>query len=122
MLRQHVERGRGQILPQQLAQLTSWLLEQEEELAALRAHCQDRWDQLDSTLSTLNRLGLSKAREPLTVKMPSWPRHGTCFLSLAFYSLQVEHDRFRDWLQAREHQAADGGRLDDLLKDVHDQR
>ena len=56
-LRQHVERGRGQVPSQQLAQLTSWLKEQEEELVALRAHCQGRWDQLDSTLSTLNRLG-----------------------------------------------------------------
>lgn len=54
-VREHLERGREQVPPEQLAHLKSWLGEQEKELATFRTHCQGRQSQLDTVLRTLNR-------------------------------------------------------------------
>ncbi|KAJ7990956.1 hypothetical protein DPEC_G00292250 [Dallia pectoralis] len=55
-LREHVERGSQQLPPEQIAQFTDWLMEQGEELATFRTHCQSRHSQLDTVLSNLNSL------------------------------------------------------------------
>ena len=54
-LRQHLERAGGEVPPQSLPQLMSWLKEQEEEVATFRTHCQNRQKQMEATIGALNR-------------------------------------------------------------------
>ncbi|XP_068608266.1 nesprin-2-like [Brachionichthys hirsutus] len=55
-LKDQLERGAQQVPPQQLAEFTVWLKEQQEEGASFRDRCCDRQEQMESLLSDLNSL------------------------------------------------------------------
>ena len=50
-----LEKGREQIPPQQLSELSGWMKEQQEEVGTFRTHCHNRQQQMESLLSDLNR-------------------------------------------------------------------
>ncbi|CAB1456440.1 unnamed protein product [Pleuronectes platessa] len=51
-----LEKGREQIPPQQLSELSGWMKEQQEEVGTFRTHCHNRQQQMESLLSDLNSL------------------------------------------------------------------
>ncbi|KAG7466266.1 hypothetical protein MATL_G00163020 [Megalops atlanticus] len=55
-LKERVARAGEQLSSEQLAPLSVWLQEQEEELTTFRSHCQDRHSHLEACLRTFNSL------------------------------------------------------------------
>ncbi|XP_047197727.1 nesprin-2 isoform X1 [Hippoglossus stenolepis] len=51
-----LEKGREQIPPQQLSELSGWMKEQQEEVGTFRTHCHNRQQQMASLLSDLTSL------------------------------------------------------------------
>lgn len=51
--------------------------------------------------------------------MRHFSQHG---VFLVFFSLQQEHERFHDWLQAWEHKSVEGEQVNNFLKDLHKKR
>lgn len=54
-LNDQLQRGSQQVPPQQLAEFTDWLNEQQEEVGTFRTHCHNRQKQIESLLCDLNR-------------------------------------------------------------------
>ena len=65
-LRERLEGGREQIPPPVQEELTSWLEEQQKEVSTFAAHCNNRQQQMQSTLNTFNRSG---SRGSLTLSL-----------------------------------------------------
>ena len=54
-LKERLDRGREQIPPPVLEELTSWLEEQQKEVSTFATHCSNRQQQMQSTLNTFKR-------------------------------------------------------------------
>lgn len=53
-LRERLERGRPQVDPQQLRELSDWLKEQHGEVHTFKAHCLNRQEQMESLICDLS--------------------------------------------------------------------